>query len=196
MWAVFISAIGGLFWVGKIIADRISSNRADVDAMERRAAIERWEAQTVDRDLEYEIRANHAAGGIVKQCNEAILFIRSIPGLEEANFDLTSTKRSRYYVSMFLLYWQMVKHGKLPVMHNVELGNYLELSIDITLPKKSRVVFGTWVEQNLQLHGVDRANLYYTGRDRASFVWEPFVFDAKNVTRITDPDIESKIPGR
>ena len=196
MWTIFLSAFGSICWIGKIVADRISSGKADVDATEKRKSIERWDAQTIDRDLERMVKDSHASGGIVAQCDDAILFVRSIPGLSGVDFDLSSSKHSKHYVSMFLLYWQMVKNGKLPAMHNTELGNYLELAINTTLTKKSRIAFGVWVEQSLQSHGVEHANLYYTGKDRDSFVWEPFVSEPNNAIRITDSDLERKSPGR
>lgn len=196
MWSIFVSTIGVIFWSCKAIAEKAASNKAGAYAKERNAVIEKWESQTTDRRLERAIRDSHYTSVFIEQCRKATAFIRSIPGLENANLDLVSTKRSRYYVSMFLLYWQMVQQGKLPAIHNVELGNYLGLSIDTPLPNKSRIAFGMWVEQSLRSHGVENARLYCINRDRASFVWEPFVLDTDSAISIRDPSLEDKIPGR
>ena len=195
MWAIFIALFGGLFWIFKIGADKSSSKQADERLKTIRSTQDDWYSQVKDYSLETHVRAEPGTTEFIKQAEEAISFIRTLPGLEQANFDFNSRSKSYFYVSQMVLYIQMVKLGKLPSLFITELGNYLELSLDIRPSKKARIAFGQWVESTLQAHGVKSARLYYTNKDYASFEWEPFIFDFTNVIRVTDPELEAKMIG-
>lgn len=193
MWAVFVAVLGGLFWAFKIGRDITASKKADKKLEQMRITQDHWYEQVKDRDLENEIRAVHGTPAFRTQCNEAIAFVRTLPGLENANFDLGARKKSSFYVSQFVLYLEMVRRGKLPAMFITELGNYIELSLDMRPSKRARIAFGKWVESTLKSHGIEGANLYYTKKDYASFEWEPFIYDLNNAIRIDDPDLESQM---
>lgn len=195
MWAIFIAIFGGLFWAFKLEADRASSKQADREIKQARITQDRWYEQVKDYNLETEIRTEPGTPEFRAQCDEAIAFIRTLPGLEKASFDFGARRKSSFYVTQFVLYLQMVKRGKLPAMFITELGNYIELSLDTRPSKKARIAFGKWVESELKAHGVDGANLYYTRKDYASFEWEPFIYDFSNAIRIDDPDLESQMIG-
>lgn len=195
MWAIFVAVFGGLFWAFKISRDTATSKRADKKLEQMRLAQDHWYEQVKDYDLETRIRATPGTPAFKTQCDEAIAFIRTLPGLENANFDLGARRKSSFYVSQFVLYLEMVKRGKLPAMFITELGNYIELSLDTRPSKSARIAFGKWVESTLKAHGVENANLYYTKKDYASFEWEPFVYDLNNAVRVDDPNLESKMIG-
>ena len=195
MWAIFLAIFGGLFWIFKIGADKSLSKQADDKIKSMQETQDNWYSQVKDYGLETQMRAEPGTMKFAKQAEEAIAFIRTLPGLEQATFDFKSRSKSQFYVSQMVLYIQMVKVGKLPSLFITELGNYLELSLDIRPSKKARIAFGQWVESTLQAHGVKSARLYYTNKDYASFEWEPFIFDFTNVTRVTDPELEFKMIG-
>lgn len=195
MWSLFLALFGGAYWTHKIVSDRAASRRADDKIMSMRCAQERWTKQTRDYELEVKLRDTQDHTERQKQCQEAIELIRTLPGLENANFDFTSTKDSMFYVSHMVLYIQMVKRGKLTSMFQTELGNYLELSLDTRPTKKARIEFGKWVEKSLRAAGVQGASLYYTKKNYASFEWEPYIYDLSKAIRVTDPNLESQMIG-
>lgn len=195
MWAIFIALFGGVYWSLKIFSDRAASNIADRRIEQARTTQDHWYKQVKDYNLETGIRTEPGTPAFKAQCDEAIELIRTLPGLEKANFDFVSRKKSSHYVTQFVLYIQMVKRGKLPAMFITELGNYIELSLDTRPSKKARIMFGKWVESTLKAHGVNGARLYYTKKDYSSFEWEPFIYDFNNVVRIDDPDLETKMIG-
>lgn len=195
MWAIFIALFGGVYWSLKIFSDRAASGIADRRIEQASITQERWYRQVKDYNLETEIRTEPGTLAFKAQCDEAIELIRTLPGLEKANFDFVSRKKSSFYVTQFVLYIQMVKRGKLPAMFITELGNDIELSLDTRPSKKARIMFGKWVASSLKAHGVSGANLYYTHKNYSSFEWEPFVCDFSNAVRIDDPDLESKMIG-
>lgn len=195
MWAIFIAIFGGLFWAFKIGADRAASKQSDQKLEQARITQDHWYEQVKDYNLETEIRTEPGTPAFRTQCDGAIAFIRTLPGLENANFDFGARRKSSFYVSQFVLYLEMVKRGKLPAMFITELGNYIELSLDTRPSKKARIAFGKWVESTLKAHGVKGANLYYTKKDYASFEWEPFIYDLSDAIRVDDPDLESQMIG-
>lgn len=195
MWAIFIAIFGAIYWAAIIGSDRAKSRIADERINRRMAMQDRWREQVYDYNLETRLCVYPGDNDFQQKCDIAISFIRTLPGLSDANFDFYSRKQSRYYVSRMILYIQMMKLGKLPSDCIRELGNYLELSIDTTPSKAARIAFGKWVELYLQTHGVAHANLYYTHKNNASFEWEPFVKDFDTATHISDPDLESQMIG-
>lgn len=195
MWAIFIALFGGLYWAFKIGSDRAASNMADAKLKQLRAMQDKWYEQVKDYNLEVQMRAEPGTPEFREQCDDVIAFIRTLPGLETANFDFTSRKRSEFYVSQMVLYVQMVRIGKLPSLFLTELGNCLELSLDTRPSKAARIVFGKWVESALKSFGVEYANLFYTKKDYASFEWEPFVFDLSKAISVSNPELESQMIG-
>lgn len=195
MWAIFIALFGIIFWAFKIGADRSSSREADRRLAQHKNNWDDWYAAVKDYDLEKRIEAEFDAGAYNTMADSALQFIRTLPGLEYADFDYRSRKNSSYYIRSLILYIEMVKRGKLESAHITELGNYIELALDLRPSKAARIAFGKWVENTLQEHGVTNARLYYTGKDYASFEWEPFVYDHSKAYRITEPDLESKMMG-
>ena len=195
MWAIFIALFGGLYWAFKIGSDRAASNMADAKLKQLRAMQDKWYEQVKDYNLEVQMRAEPGTPEFREQCDDVIAFIRTIPGLETANFDFTSRKKSEFYVSQMVLYVQMVRIGKLPSLVLTELGNYLELSLDTRPSKAARIAFGKWVESTLKSFGVEYANLFYTKKDYASFEWEPFVFDLSKAISVNNPELESQMIG-
>lgn len=195
MWAIFIAIFGGLYWAFKIGADRASSNQADIKIQQLGEMQDRWHMQVRDFNLETEMIVYQGVPGFVEKCNDAISFIRTFPGLENANFDFHSRKSSHFYVSQMILFIQMVRVGKLPSECTRDFGNYLELSLDTRPSKAARIAFGKWVESSLKSFGVEHANLYYTGKNYASFEWEPFIYDLSKVISVNDPKLESRMIG-
>lgn len=195
MWAIFIALFGGLYWAFKIGSDRTASNIADTKIRNMRSVQDRWYEQVKDFQLESKLVVYPDTPGFLEKCDEAIAFIRTIPGLEYADFDFRSRKKSSFYVYQMVLYIQMVRLGKLPSDCICELGNYLELSLDIRPSKAARIAFGKWVESSLKSFGVEHANLYYTGKDYASFEWEPFIYDLTGAINVNDPELETKMIG-
>lgn len=195
MWAIFIALFGGLYWAFKIGSDRAASNMADAKLKQLRAMQDKWYEQVKDYNLEVQMRAEPGTPEFREQCDDVIAFIRTLPGLETANFDFTSRKKSEFYVSQMVLYVQMVRIGKLPSLVLTELGNYLELSLDTRPSKAARIAFGKWVESTLKSFGVEYANLFYTKKDYASFEWEPFVFDLSKAISVNNPELESQMIG-
>lgn len=195
MWAIFIALFGGIYWAAKIGSDRAASRQADLRIANIRQIQNRWYQQVEDYNLETQMCVYPDTPGFLEKRKDAISFIRTFPGLENADFDFRSRKRSHYYVTEMILYIQMVRIGKLPSATITELGNYLELSLDTRPSKAARIAFGKWVESSLKEHGVEHANLYYTGKSYASFEWEPFIYDWNGVISVRDPDIESKMIG-
>lgn len=195
MWAIFIALFGGLYWAFKIGSDRTASNIADTKIRNMRSVQDRWYEQVKDFQLESKLVVYPDTPGFLEKCDEAIAFIRTLPGLEKADFDFRSRKKSYFYVERIVLYIQMVKLGKLPSDCICELGNYLELSLDIRPSKAARIAFGKWVESSLKSFGVEHANLYYTGKDYASFEWEPFIYDLAGVISVNAPELETKMIG-
>jgi hypothetical protein len=195
MWSIFIAIFGGLYWAIKIGSDRSKSRIADERISRRMAVQDRWREQVYDYNIETRLCVYPGDKDFQRKCDSAISFIRTLPGLVDANFDFRSRKQSPYYVSRMILLIQMVRFGKLPSECVSELGNYLELSLDTRPSKAARIAFGKWVELYLQTHGVAHANLYYTHKNNASFVWEPFVKDFDTATHISDPDLESQMIG-
>lgn len=195
MWAIFIALFGGLYWAYKIGSDRAASKQAEERIEQHRVTQDRWYEQVKDYHLETQIRTDPGTPEFRRQCEEALAIIHTLPGLETANFDFGSRRKSSFYVSQMVLYIQMVKRGKLTSMFLTELGNYLELSLDTRPTKRARIAFGKWVENSLKSAGVDGANLYYTKKDYASFEWEPFIYDFSNAIRVTDPNLESQMIG-
>lgn len=195
MWAIFIAIFGGLFWAFKIGADRVASKQADQRLEQARIIQKHWYEQVEDYNLETEIRTEPGTPAFRAQCDEAIAFVRTLPGLENANFDFGARRKSSFYITQFVLYIQMVKRGKLSAMFITELSNYIELSLDTRLSKKARIAYGKWVESELKAHGVKGANLYYTKIDYASFEWEPFIYDFSNAISVHDPELESQMIG-
>lgn len=195
MWAIFIALFGGLYWAFKIGSDRAASNMADAKLKQLRTMQDKWYEQVKDYNLEVQMRAEPSTPEFREQCDDVIAFIRTLPGLETANFDFTSRKKSEFYVSQMVLYVQMVRIGKLPSLVLTELGNYLELSLDTRPSKAARIAFGKWVESTLKSFGVEYANLFYTKKDYASFEWEPFVFDLSKAISVNNPELESQMIG-
>lgn len=195
MWAIFIALFGGIYWAAKIGSDRAASRQADFRIANIRQIQDRWYHQVKDYNLETQMRVYPDTPGFLEKRKDAISFIRTLPGLENANFDFRSRKQSHYYVTEMILYIQMVRMGKLTSATTTELGNYLELSLDTRPSKAARIAFGKWVESSLKEHGVEHANLYYTSKDYASFEWEPFIYDWNGVISVHDPDLESKMIG-
>lgn len=195
MWAIFIALFGGIYWAYKIGSDRAASKQADEKIEQLRMTQDEWYKQVNDYQLEVQIRTEPGTPEFRKQCDEALALIHTLPGLEKAEFDFGSRRKSSFYVSHMVLYIQMVKRGKLTSLFQTELGNYLELSLDTRPTKKARIEFGKWVENSLKSAGVKGANLYYTKKDYASFEWEPFIFDFSNAIRVTDPSLESHMIG-
>lgn len=195
MWAIFIALFGGLYWAFKIGSDRAASNMADAKLKQLRAMQDKWYEQVKDYNLEVQMRAEPGTPEFREQCDDVIAFIRTLSGLETANFDFTSRKKSEFYVSQMVLYVQMVRIGKLPSLVLTELGNYLELSLDTRPSKAARIAFGKWVESTLKSFGVEYANLFYTKKDYASFEWEPFVFDLSKAISVNNPELESQMIG-
>ena len=195
MWAIFIALFGGLYWAFKIVSDRAASNIADLRIKQLGAIQDKWYAQVHDYNLEVQMRAVPGSPEYVEQCHDVIAFIRTLPGLETANFDFTSRKKSEFYVSQMVLYVKMVRVGKLPSLFLTELGNYLELSLDTCPSKAARIAFGKWVESTLKSFGIEYANLFYTKKDYASFEWEPFIFDWDKAISVNNPELESQMIG-
>lgn len=195
MWAIFIALFGGIYWAVKIGSDMAASNQADIRIANIRKVQNRWYQQVKDFDLETRVCVYPDTPGFLEKRNEAIAFIRTLPGLENADFDFHSRKNSHYYVTEMILYIQMVRMGKLPSATITELGNYLELSLDTRPSKAARIAFGKWVESSLKVHGVENANLYYTNKDYTSFEWEPFIYEWSSVISVNDPELESKMIG-
>lgn len=195
MWAIFIALFGGLYWAFKIGSDRAASNMADAKLKQLRAMQDKWYEQVKDYNLEVQMRAEPGTPEFREQCDDVIAFIRTLPGLETANFDFTSRKKSEFYVSQMVLYVQMVRIGKLPSLFVTELGNFLELSLDTRPSKAARIAFGKWVESTLKSFGVECANLFYTKKDYASFEWEPFIFDLSKAISVNNPELESQMIG-
>lgn len=195
MWSIFIAIFGGLYWAFKIGIDRAASNRAEIEMISIRAMQDRWYEQVRDFNLETKMVAYPDTQGFIEKYNNAIAFIRTLPGLENANFDFRSRKKSYFYVTRMVLYIQMVRMGKLPSDCIYELGNYLELSLDTRPSKAARIAFGKWVESSLKSFGIEHANLYYTSKDYASFEWEPFIYDFTRAISVNDPDLESQMIG-
>ena len=192
MWSFFVALFGGTYWAYKVGSDKAASRRADDKNFLMRCAQEKWTEQTRDYELEVQIRNTSDNAEYQKQYQEAIELIRTLPGLEKANFRYG---KSSFYVSQMVLYIQMVKRGKLLSGYQSQLGNFLELSIDKRPTKKARIEFGKWVENSLKNAGVMRANLYYTKKNYASFEWEPYIYDLSKAIRITDPNLESQMIG-
>lgn len=195
MWAIFIALFGGIYWSIKLASEQSKTIIANDKIYNLGAMQSRWRQQVEDYNLETQIRVHYGDPGFIEKCNEAILFIRTLPGLENANFDFHSRKKSSFYVSRMVLYIQMVKLGKLPSDCIRELGNYLELSLDTRPSKAARIAFGKWVQATLKSFRVENANLYYTGKNYASFEWEPFIYDLTTATSINDHKLESKMIG-
>lgn len=195
MWAIFIAIFGGLFWAMKLGSEKMSTKEADQRLEQVRITQNRWYAQVENFRLEKQITTTPGTPEHKAECDKAIAFIRTLPGLEKANWDYTAYSKSHFYVSQMVLYIQMVNIGKLPSLFITELGNYLELSLDTRPTKKARIAFGKWVETTLKAHGVEGANLYYTSKDYASFEWEAFIYDFSKAIRVTDPELESKMMG-
>lgn len=195
MWAIFIALFGGMYWAFKIGADRAASNKADIRIANIREIQRRWYQQVKDFDLETRVRVYPDTPGFIEKRNDAIAFIRTLPGLANANFDFHSRKNSYHYVTEMVLYIQMVRMGKLTSATTTDFGNYLELSLDTRPSKAARIAFGKWVESSLKKHGVEHANLYYTSKNYASFTWEPFIYDWNGVISVNDPTLESKMIG-
>lgn len=195
MWAIFIALIGGIYLAYRLGSDKATSKQADKKIEQLRTTQDQWYQQVNDYQLEVQLRTEPGTPEFRKQCEEALAIIHTLPGLENANFDLNARDKSHFYVSHMALYIQMVKRGKLTSLFQTELGNYLELSLDTRPTKKARIAFGKWVESTLKEHGVKGANLYYTSKDYASFEWEAFIFDFSKAIRVTDPELESKMIG-
>lgn len=195
MWALFIALFGGIFLAFKLGADRMSSKEADQRIAQARITQDRWYAQVENYRLEKEITTTPGTPEHKAECDKALAFIRTLPGLEKAKWDYASRDKSHFYVAQMVLYIQMVNIGKLPSLFITELGNYLELSLDTRPTKRARIAFGKWVEATLKAHGVEGANLYYTSKDYASFEWEAFIYDFSRAIRVTDPELESKMIG-
>lgn len=139
MWAIFIALFGGIYWAYKIGSDRAASKQADEKIEQLRMTQDEWYKQVDDYQLEVQIRTEPGTPEFRKQCDEALALIHTLPGLEKAEFDFGSRRKSSFYVSHMVLYIQMVKMGKLSSLFQTELGNYLELSLD-TRPTKKLVL--------------------------------------------------------
>lgn len=197
MWAIFIAIFGGLFWAFKIGADKASSNKADAELRTAKKNWDEWNSLVTDDDLESKIHTNLIVPETAKQIKaDTLALIRSFHGLECADFnEYYNAKYRDYYVRAMALYVELVQYGKLPALERSEIPNYIELSLDITPSKRARIEFCKWVEETMRAHGVEDARIYYTGKDYASFVWEPYVHDFSTAIRVTDPDLESKMLG-
>lgn len=197
MWAIFIAIFGGLFWAFRVRADRVSSIKADTELNTLKTSWEKWSTTVMDDDLESKIQTDLIVTETAKKIKTSTLeLIRSLHGLEYADFnEHYNAKYKDYYVRTMVSYVELVRHGKLPALEMREIPNYIELSLDITPSKRARIEFCKWVEETMRSHGIENAKIYYTGKDYASFVWEPYVFDFSTAIRVTDPDLESKMLG-
>lgn len=195
MWEIFLVLFGGVYWASKIGSEKVALRQADAVMERYRANKDRWYQQVCDDQLETRLRHTPGTPEFSRQCAEAIAVIRTLPGLENANFAFYGRRDSKFYVSQMVLYIQMVKRGKLSYLCRNELGNFLELSLDTRPTKKARIAFGQWVENSLKSAGVEGANLYYTKKNYASFEWEPFVTNFSQAIRVTDTRLESQMLG-
>lgn len=197
MWAIFIALFGGLYWAFKLGSDRAASNKAEARLQQHKINWEVWNELVTDHQLETQIETNLMMPEIYRQLKrEALELIRSFYGLEHADFNEHYNKKYQdYYVRAMVKYIELVKRGKLPSLGCSEIPNYIELSLDIRPSKRARIEFCKWVEDTMRSNGVPGAKIYYTGKDYASFSWEPYVYDISTAIPLTDPDLESKMMG-
>lgn len=197
MWAIFIALFGGLYLAFKVGADKSASRDAEAKLQQYRLNWQVWNELVVDEQLETRIETNLIIPETAMQLKQdALKLIRSFHGLEHADFNEHYNNKYRdYYVRAMVEYIELVKRGKLPALECSEIPNHIELSLDIRPSKRARIEFCKWVEDTMCSNGVEGAKIYYTGKDYASFEWEPYVYDTSTAVPLTDPDLETKMVG-
>lgn len=197
MWAIFIAIFGGLYLAFKVGADKSASRAAEAKLQQYRLNWQVWNELVVDEQLETRIETNLIIPETAMQLKQdALKLIRSFHGLEHADFNEHYNNKYRdYYVRAMVEYIELVKRGKLPALECSEIPNHIELSLDIRPSKRARIEFCKWVEDTMRSNGVEGAKIFYTGKDYASFEWEPYVYDTSTAVPLTDPDLETKMMG-
>lgn len=197
MWAIFIALFGGLYWAYKLGSDWSAYKRAEQVFEIRESYWKDWMKTVIDSTLETRIDSDLIKPEIAGHLkNDALEIIRSFHGLQHADFNNHyDAKYKDYYVRKMAAYIELVRHGKLPLLQDREVPNYLELSLDIRPSKRSHIEFAKWLEQTMRANGVPNATLYYTGENYPSFVWAPYVFDRSKAIAIDDPSLESRMMG-
>ena len=127
---------------------------------------------------------------------DTLKLVRSLPGLEYANFNENYDRKTRdYYVKQLVLYVELVKLGKIPKHEVFAIPPYLELAIDLYVSKRATIEFCKWVEKTLRGNGVP-AKLYYSkSRFPDPWVWEPYTQFISDAMPLSVPDIEHRVLG-
>lgn len=170
-------------------------NAPKIKAKQQKERYSRWKAAVDGGEMQAFLELKFDENHWVDVRQSTLVFLCTLPGLENADYWLTNTSfRNSCRNLIFLI--EMVKRGKLPWFCYDGIPDHLiRDTIDLYIPRAVKIAFAQWVENTLKAQGVSDAEMYYRDKFNPEFVFASTLLDLDKATRITDPNLPSLMKG-